>query len=163
MMPVSRQIAALAALVCATAAWPAQAADAPATATGEEGEASRAASEAFGKMMDMPLRDLLGRMGEGSMRDAMAASDPDLPEKMRIAQGVMIESMLGIMARVKAVDRPEPPPAGASEDEKIDAAMARMREVMPIMLDAMPGIVSTVRERTAHLSFENAPETADRD
>lgn len=161
MMPISRQIAALAALVCATAAWPAQAADAPATATGEEGEASRAAAEAFGKMMDMPLRDLLGRMGEGSMRDAMAASDPDLPEKMRIAQGVMLESMLGVMARVKAMDRPEPP-AGASEDEKIDAAMARMREVMPIMLDAMPGIVSTVRARTAHLS-EDAPEPADRD
>lgn len=162
MMPISRPFAALAALVWATVAWPAQAADAPATATAEESEASRAACEAFGKMLDMPLRDLLGRMGDGSMRDAMAASDPDLPEKMRIAQGVMIESMMGIMARMKATETPEPL-AGASEDEKIDAAMARMREVMPMMLDAMPGIVSAVRERTAHLSPEDAPESDDRD
>lgn len=162
MMPISRPIAALAAVVWATVAWPAQAADAPAAPTVEESEASRAASEAFGKMLDMPLRDLLGRMGDGSMRDAMAKSDPNLPEKMRIAQGVMFESMMGIMARMKATERPEPP-AGVSEDEKMDAAMARMREVMPMMLDAMPGIVSAVQERTAHLSHDDASEPADRD
>lgn len=131
---------------------PALAADSAEPATAEQAEATKAASEAFKKMMDVPLKDIVG---EGTMRDRMAKADPDMPEKMIIAQGVMLESMMGVMARMKDVDVAEPP-ADASEDEKMSAAMARMRAVLPAMMDAMPGIVGKVRERTAHLEKDDA-------
>lgn len=144
------RIAAIGAL--AMSAVPAQAADARDAGTAEQAAATKAASEAFRKMMDMPLKDLVG---EGTMRDRMAKSDPDMPEKMIIAQGVMLESMMGVMARMKDADFAEPP-ADATEGEKMDAAMARMRAVLPAMMDAMPGIVGKVRERTAHLERDDA-------
>lgn len=132
---------------------PTLAAEPPEATADDQTEATRAASEAFRKMIDTPLKDIVG---EGTMRDRMAKADPDMPEKMIIAQGVMLEGMMGMMARMKAIDVPEPP-AGASEDDKMDAAMARMREVLPAMMDAMPDMVSKVRERTAHLDKDAGP------
>lgn len=133
-------------------AAPVLAADKAAPEPAEQANATRAATEAFRKMMDVPLKDIVG---EGTMRDRMAKADPDMPEKMIIAQGVMLESMMGVMARMKDADFAAPP-ADASEDAKTSAAMARMRAVLPAMMDAMPGMISQVRERTAHLERDAA-------
>ncbi|RVQ66969.1 hypothetical protein EKN06_08465 [Croceicoccus ponticola] len=81
-------------------------------------------------MMDMPLRELVGRMGlgqgdidelgQGTMRDMLAGMDPAAMARMKQTLPRMMEAMPALIKAVRGMTAQMAPPSGTSDDDEAE-------------------------------------------